>query len=126
MESIIERNKEEYYLALRRTQASLREGAAEWGPWLLFFLRAVSRQAKSLEAKIEKERFLMAAVPELSLRILEHVKAHGRVRVGEMSKLTGVSRNTLKGHFQRLAADGRLVLRGEGRGAHYTLGAGEV
>jgi Fic family protein len=36
LESIIEKNKEGYYLALRRTQTTWRENAADWPAWLLF------------------------------------------------------------------------------------------
>ena len=125
LESVIEQNKERYYRALRRTQSTLRSDAVDWEPWVLFFLNALSGQMRALGGKIEKERILMAAVPETALRILDHVKTHGRASVGEMAKLTGISRNTLKSHFQKLAADRRLILRGEGRGAYYTLGEGE-
>jgi Fic family protein len=37
LESIIARNKENYYLALRKTQATLKN-EADYEPWLLFFL----------------------------------------------------------------------------------------
>ena len=62
----------------------------------------------------------MTTLPELALRILDFVKAHGRVSIGEMAKLTGISRNTLKGHFRRLVSDGHLQKHGEGRGVWYT------
>ncbi len=122
VESIIERNKERYYLALRQTQTTLRSDAVDWQPWILFFLKALFRQTQSLSQKIERERLVMSALPEPAFRILEHAKEHGRVTIGDMAKLTGISRNTLKGHFRRLAADGLLTLHGEGRGTWYTPG----
>jgi Fic family protein len=43
LESIIEESKEGYYLALRQTQSSLKEGQQpNWGPWILFFLRILN------------------------------------------------------------------------------------
>lgn len=36
-ESVIELNKEAYYLALRQTQGTIRTDAPNWQPWLLFF-----------------------------------------------------------------------------------------
>lgn len=125
LESIIEQNKEGYYLALRRTQTTLRNEEVDWRPWMRFFLTAMAGQTRALAQKIEHERILMATIPEPALRILEHAKAHGRVTVAEMTKLTGISRNTLKGHFQRLAAEARLTPHGKGRGVYYTLGEGE-
>ena len=38
LESVIEDNKEQYYKALRQTQASLRSDAPDWEKWCVFFL----------------------------------------------------------------------------------------
>lgn len=122
LESIIEQSKENYYLALRQTQAKLHSGKPNWQPWVLFFLKALSEQTKTLSKKIDRERLVMISLPEPALRILEHAKEHGRVTIGDMAKLLGVSRNTFKGHFRRLVADGHLKMHGEGRGVWYTLG----
>jgi predicted HTH transcriptional regulator len=122
VESIIERSKERYYLSLRQTQATLRSDAVNWQPWLLFFLKSLLRQTQALSKKIERERLVMVALPEPALHILEHAKEHGRVTIGDMAKLTGISRNTLKGYFRRLVADGHLTMHGEGRGVWYVLG----
>jgi Fic family protein len=37
LESVIEQSKEGYYLALRRTQGSIRTSKPDWNPWLEFF-----------------------------------------------------------------------------------------
>jgi predicted HTH transcriptional regulator len=87
----------------------------------LFFLRSLQKQVKRLEAKIEKEKMVVVELPEISLRILEHIKQHGRVTMTEMVKITGVSRNTLKTHFRMLTSRKLLTLQGSGRGAWYTL-----
>jgi Fic family protein len=42
LESVIEVNKEVYYLALRQTQGSIRSDAPNWQPWLVFFLRLLA------------------------------------------------------------------------------------
>lgn len=122
LESVIEHNKEGYYLALRQTQGSLRTEAPDWKPWLLFFLRALHQQVQRLAKKVERERLILAAMPELSLRIVEQAREHGRVTLKEMQLLTGASRNTLKEHFRRLTANGQLVMQGKGRGVWYRLG----
>jgi hypothetical protein len=44
MESIIERNKDSYYLALRRTQQTIRKEEQNWEPWLVFFLKTMAKQ----------------------------------------------------------------------------------
>lgn len=56
LEAVIEQNKEAYYLALRQTQGTLKNENPDWQPWLLFFLRALQKQKRRLEAKVEQEK----------------------------------------------------------------------
>ena len=121
LESVIEQNKEDYYRALRQTQATIRKKKPDWQPWLLFFLRALKEQVRRLGKKVEREKLVLAQLPELSLRIVEHARAHGRVSIGEMVKITGVSRNTLKEHFRQLIGKQQLARHGAGRGVWYSL-----
>ena len=121
LESVIELNKEAYYLALRQTQGSIRTDAPNWQPWLVFFLRTLAEQVRRLEKKVERERIVLAALPDLSLQIVEFAKEHGRITIGDAIKFTGVSRNTLKQHFCKLAEQGHLNQQGSGRGVWYEL-----
>ena len=122
LESLIERNKEAYYLALRRTQGTIRTPAPDWQPWLDFFLGSLRQQVWGLARKIEREQLILAPLPALSLRIVEFVREHGRITMREAVQLTGANRNTLKVQFRALVARGQLKSRGEGRGAWYDLG----
>lgn len=121
LESVIEQNKEAYYLALRQTQGTIRTEAPNWQPWLVFFLSSLAEQVKRLEKKIEREKIVLASLPELSLQIVEFAREHGRVTIGEAIKLTGTSRNTLKQHFRALVERGHLNQHGSGRGVWYEL-----
>jgi Fic family protein len=121
LESVIEQSKEGYYLSLRQTQATIRTDAPNWQPWVVFFLRALQQQMKRLAKKVEREKIVLAAMPELSLHIIEYAREHGRVTISDIVKLTGTSRNTLKQHFRRLVAQGHLAPHGSGRGAWYAL-----
>jgi len=121
LESVIELNKESYYLALRQTQGTIRTEAPNWQPWLVFFLRSLAEQVRRLEKKVEREKIVLAALPELSLQIVEFVREHGRVTIGDIIKLTGASRNTLKQHFRNLVEHNHLTQRGSGRGVWYEL-----
>lgn len=122
LESVIEQSKEAYYLALRQTQGTIRTDAPNWQPWLLFFLRALAEQVGRLNRKVEREKIVLAALPELSLQIVEFAREHGRVTMGDAIRLTGSNRNTLKQHFRSLVAQGQLRSQGSGRGAWYELG----
>jgi len=121
LESVIEVNKEAYYLALRQTQGSIRTDVPNWQPWLVFFLRSLAEQVRRLEKKVEREKIVLAALPELSLQIVEFTQEHGRITIGAAIKLTGVSRNTLKQHFRNLVEHGHLNQQGGGRGVWYEL-----
>ena len=121
LENVIEHNKEAYYLALRQTQGTIRTKAPNWQPWLIFFLRALAEQVDRLHKKVEREKLVLAALPELSLHIVEFAREHGRITIGEAVKLTGASRNTLKQHFRALVEHGHLNQHGSGRGVWYEL-----
>ncbi len=121
LESVIEHSKEGYYLALRQTQGTIRTDSPNWQPWVLFFLRALQQQMHRLAKKIERERIVLSAMPELSMRIIEYAREHGRVSISDMVAVTGTSRNTLKQHFRQLLKNGHLVMHGSGRGAWYAL-----
>ena len=64
---------------------------------------------------------VVAALPELAVQIVNQARQHGRVTIGEMIRVTGTSRNTLKEHFRRLVEQGHLLQRGRGKGTWYTL-----
>jgi Fic family protein len=121
LESVVEQSTEAYYLALRQTQGTIRTESPDWQPWLVFFLRSLAEQAKRLEKKVEREKIVLAALPELQLQIVELAREHGRVTIGAAIRLTGASRNTLKQHFRALVERGTLNRHGSGRGVWYDL-----
>ena len=121
LESVIEQSKEAYYLALRQTQGTIRTSTPNWQPWLVFFLRALAEQVRRLNRKVEREKLVLAALPELSLQIVEFVREHGRITMAEAIRLTNGNRNTLKQHFRALVEQGHLTQHGAGRGVWYEL-----
>lgn len=121
LESVIEQSKDAYYLALRRTQATIRTAEPDWSAWTLFFLRALQQQKRRLEKKIEREQLILGDLPELSVSILELARERGRVTVADAVKTTGASRNTIKDHLKALVDQGHLTRHGAGRGVWYGL-----
>ena len=121
LESVIEQSKEAYYLGLRQTQGTIRSDAPNWQPWLIFFLRALAEQVRRLQRKVEREKLVLAALPELSLQIVEFTREHGRITMADAIRLTGSNRNTLKQHLRALTERSQLVQRGAGRGVWYEL-----
>ena len=119
LESVIEQTKEGYYVALRRTQGTIRTETPDWQPWTLYFLRALQTQKRHLEKKIERERIVMGTLPDLSVQILELAGEHGRVTNSEIVRITGANRNTVKKHLQSLVTANHLTQHGTGKGTWY-------
>lgn len=120
LESVIERSRDAYYLALRRTQGTLRTDTPDWSPWLTYFLTALQRQKRHLQEKLERERVMLGDLPELSLQILRIARDHGRLTIRAAATATGASRNTIKDHVRALTRDGHLTRHGAGRGTWYS------
>ncbi|QEG79283.1 Fic family protein (plasmid) [Bartonella kosoyi] len=121
LESIIENNKENYYLALNQTQKTIYTKTPNWEPWILFFLRALQKQKRQLEMKIESEKNALLNLSELALNIIDYVRDHGRVTTRDMVREIGASPNTLKATFTSLVEKGLLIRHGGGRSTWYSL-----
>ena len=121
LESVIEHNKEAYYLALRHTQTTLRSDTVDWDSWILFFLRSVQSQIDRLRANLgavvaqEEHRDLSPLAERLAVLLVER----GTLTVADAAAATGVNRNTIKDKFTELVGKGLAALHGKGRGAHY-------
>ncbi len=122
MESLIEHQKENYYLALRQTQGTIRSEKIDWQPWLVFFLSLLQQQKRKLERKVEKEKLMQKSLPELSLNIMSLAENHSSITVSDVVNATGANRNTIKRHLQKLVSTGSLQKQGTGKGTRYILG----
>ena len=121
METVVESNKEKYYLALRRTQQTIRTDHQNWDPWVTFFLETMVKQKNNLTAKIEEERLLRDALPALSRSILELANSREEVTVRGIENATDANRNTIKAHLKKLVENDYLQAVGQGRGVRYIL-----
>lgn len=118
LESIVENNKDAYYLSLRRTQKTLNSDAPDWWPWLRFFLHALKRQKDHLAAKTEvSSRY--ENLPLESIKIMEYVSQYQRITTKVAVEITKAPRPTVKSRLQSLVADGYLAMHGKGRGTWY-------
>ena len=120
LESIIEKNKDAYYLALQRTQKTLRDERIDWIPWLRFFFGALKRQKDHLAEKMGTlEQY--ADLPLEGMLIMQYVEQHHRITMRDTERLiTTVSRPTIKNRFTDLVDNGLLVRHGKGRGVWYS------
>ncbi|MCP3891852.1 MAG: Fic family protein [Desulfobulbaceae bacterium] len=119
LESIIEQNKDGYYLSLRKAQKTLATDDYGLDVWLVFFIRSLKTQKDKLAKKIEREK-IMVGLSELSEQILSIVKEHGRSTIADIEAITRANRNTIKVRLRELVADGFLVKHGKAKGTWYT------
>jgi Fic family protein len=120
-ESVIEASKEQYYLALRKTQQTLDSEAPDWEIWLLFFLRSMQKQKDRLQQKIDNARLIDGNVPALGIRILELLREQGSMQISTIEQATRESRSTLKLRINELVSRGKIQRHGRGRSTWYTL-----
>lgn len=119
LESVIERNKDAYYLALQRTQKTLKDAKVDWLPWVRFFLTSLKRQKDHLQTKTQ-QRNTFTDLPYECVQILEYVEQHQRITVREAEAfITTIARPTIKNRFAQLVELGLLERKGKGRGVWY-------
>ncbi|MCG8320750.1 MAG: Fic family protein [Cytophagales bacterium] len=123
LEYVIEMNKDNYYLALRQSQKTLKTGKPDYQPWLMFFFQSLKAQKQRLEKRIGSAEKFYNALPALSETILKLFGHHRRLSTGEIERQTGESRATIKKRLGELVQAGYLVRHGKGRSTWYSLAA---
>lgn len=121
LESIIEANKNSYYLALQQTQKSWQKHQPDWNHWLHFFFNCMQRQKQHLEVKISKEKLLIKNLPDLSLQILKLLQDHGRLKIADIEAITKANRNNLKKNLGNLVRNQYIQMNGKNKGSYYHL-----
>jgi Fic family protein len=121
LESIVEENKDRYYLGLRKTQASFKTGRHELADWLRYFLNALKKQKDILQDRIKQEKNLSTAeLPALSRTILHIVRNREHSTVSDLVTLSKANRNTIKKHLKSLVEKHLIKKQGIKKGAWYS------
>ena len=120
LEHVVEQNKNNYYLALRRAQSTLDTDNSKLNEWIVQFLKYLQIQKNVLLNKLEKER-IMTNLSSLSQAILELAKEHGQITITNLETLTQANRNTLKLQLKNLVAKGYLEKYGQGKNTGYSF-----
>lgn len=123
MERVIEDNKPLYYLALRTSQTDMERDPARFGPWLMFFLRALQSQKRILEGKLEIERSIIR-LNDAQRRALEFIEAHGRGTTSQVAQALGIPARSARYHLEMLVGRGLIEAHGERRGRYYARPTG--
>ncbi len=118
-ESIIEKNKDSYYLALQRTQKTLKD-KTDWEPWLNFFFRSLKRQKDHLEVKTNAIEKYSNLSEECAL-IMQYIEDNGRINLSKACELLpNVKKPTIKNRIKKLVDTGLIVRHGVGKATWYS------
>jgi Fic family protein len=121
LESIIEKNKEQYYLALRKAQKSFTAQHTGMKDWLGYFLRILIKQKTILQQRIEQDTQLaLGKLSPLSTRIVQTVTQRQKTTISDIVTLLNINRNTAKKHLKDLAAKKLIRQNGTGKGTWYS------
>lgn len=117
-EQIVERRKDEYYLALRKSQETFKTDKDTISPWLNFFLSVVQEQATKALSYLEEEK----AEDTLSgkqFEVWKYLSSVGEASPGEIAKATEILIPTVRQALRRLVELGKAKQMGRGRATRY-------
>lgn len=119
-EKLVEEKKQEYYVALRKTQLTIKSAKQDLVPWLTFFLNIIldqSRQAVDLlnAGMVEK------TLSKKQLTVLEYLQKVKETTPGEIAKQTKVARPTVNQVLEKLIKLKTIERIGMGRSTRYRI-----
>lgn len=118
-EKLIEDNKTEYYVALRKAQTTFKTEGETIAPWITFFLPVLHTQAEQAIKLLSGESVENLLSPN-QLAVWEYIKsADGDTSVQEITDATKVARPTVRQSIERLLDLKKIQRIGLGRATRY-------
>ena len=117
-EKLVEDNKADYYMALRKSQKTLRSKKPDLSPWLEFFLTIVQKQAALAIELLSAENVEKILSPK-QIAVWEYLKTVPEATPGEISKKAKVARPTVTQALDRLLRLKKVERIGMGRTTRY-------
>lgn len=117
-EKLVEDNKSEYYIALRRSQKTIKTKKENITPWLDFFLDIFFKQSQEANKLLSREN-VEKLLSSTQLRVWQYLQTVDEATPKQISEYTKVYRPTINQVLSRLL-DLKLIERiGLGRGSRY-------
>ena len=117
-EQIIERRKDEYYIALIKSQETFKTDHETIAPWLNFFLGVVKEQATKALAFLEEEHVEDTLSPK-QYEVWKYISSISEANLSDVERATNISRGTVRQSLERLVLLGKIKRIGRGRGTRY-------
>ncbi len=117
-EQIIERRKDEYYVALRKSQETFKTDHETISPWLNFFLSVVREQAIEALSYLEEEKIEDTLSPK-QYEVWKYLMSVEQAGPSEIVEATDIALGTVRQALSRLVELGMVKRVGRGRGTRY-------
>ena len=117
-EKLVENNKSEYYIALRRSQKTIKKKKEDITPWLDFFLDILYEQSKQAVELLSKENIEKLLSPK-QLAVWKYMLTVPEATPAEMSKHAKVARPTINQVLDKLLRLKKIERIGLGRSSTY-------
>ncbi|MBK5215871.1 MAG: Fic family protein [Candidatus Pacebacteria bacterium] len=117
-EKLIEDNKADYYLALRKSQKTLKTDKADISMWIEFFLKILLTQSEFAIELLSKENIEKLLSPK-QLLVWQYLQGVQEATPGEISKKTKVARPTVSQALDVLLKLKKVERIGQGRTTRY-------
>ena len=118
-EKLVEDNKADYYMALRRSQKTIKTEKENITPWLEFFLKVLLEQAQQAVDLLSKENIELLLSPK-QLLVWQYLKNVSEATPGEIAKETKVARPTVSQALSVLLRLKKVKRIGQGRTTRYS------
>ena len=117
-EKFIEDNKNDYYIALRRSQKTFGTEAEDISAWIDFFLNMILKQSEMAMELMESEQ-IEKILSQKQLGVWEYMQTVTEAATGEIVEKTGIIRPTVNQALARLLKLNKIEKIGLGRGTRY-------
>lgn len=117
-EQLIEHRKDEYYIALRKSQETFKTDHDTISPWLNFFLSVIKEQAVKALSYLEEEKIEDTLSPK-QYEVWKYLSGVEQAGPGEIVKATDIALGTVRQALDRLVELGKVKRVGRGRGTRY-------
>jgi Fic family protein len=118
-EKLVEDNKADYYVALRRSQKTIKKENEDIREWLEFFLKILLEQSKQAIDLLSKENIEILLSPK-QLIVWKYLESVSEATPGEISKTTKVTRPTVSQALDVLMRLKKIKRIGQGRTTRYS------
>lgn len=117
-EQIVERRKDEYYFALRKSQETFQTDGDTIEPWLNFFFSALKEQAHKALGYLEEEHVEDILSPKQYV-VWKYISLVGDTSPRSIVEETGVAMATVRQSLLRLVELKKIKRTGRGAGSRY-------